>query len=149
FERHARDHHRFFTDEEMQLDSSTDLRAVLFPLRMVFFYFGVFAVPVALLLGWLVSRNVALLFLATGFAYHLSYELLHLAYHSNPDGVVARIPGMHLLRRLHTRHHDPLFMQICNFNITWPIGDLLFRTLFAVRPTDDDTREARVTRNRA
>jgi hypothetical protein len=97
-------------------------------------------VPVALLLAWLVSRNVALLFLATGFAYYLSYELLHLAYHSNPNGVVSRIPGMHLLRRLHTRHHDPLFMQICNFNITWPIGDVLFRTLFAVRPSDDGTR---------
>jgi hypothetical protein len=140
FERHARDHHRFFTDEEMQLDSSTDVRAVLFPLRMVFFYFGVFGVPVALLLGWLASRNVALLFLATGFAYYLSYELLHLAYHSRPDGWLARIPGIRVLRRLHTRHHDPLFMQLCNFNITWPIGDILFRTLFAVRPGDDQTR---------
>jgi len=107
---------------------------VLFPLRMVLFYFGVFGVPVALLLGWLVSRNVALLFLATGFAYYLSYELLHLAHHSKEDGRLARIPGIRQLRRLHTRHHDPLFMQLCNFNITWPICDALFGTLFVVFP---------------
>jgi hypothetical protein len=134
FERHARDHHGFFTDEEMQLESSTDFRAVLFPLRMVLFYFGVFGAPVALLLGWLLSANVAWLFLATAFAYYLNYELLHLAYHSKPDSFPGRIPGVRLLRRLHSRHHDPIFMQVCNFNITYPIGDTLFGTLFVVFP---------------
>ena len=137
FERHTREHHGFFTDEEMRLESSTDFRAVLFPLWLVAFYFGVFAMPVALLLGWQLSRNVALLFLATAFAYYLAYELLHLAHHAGGGGFAARLPGMRLLRLLHTRHHDPLFMQVCNFNITWPIGDVLFGTLFAVRPAPD------------
>jgi len=134
FERHAREHHRFFTDEEMELESSADLRAVLCPLRTVLFYFGVFGVPAAVMLGWLVSGNVALLFLATAFAYYLSYELMHLAYHSKPESLLARLPGIRVLRRLHTRHHDPLFMQVCNFNITWPIGDTIFGTLFVVFP---------------
>ena len=31
--------------------------------------------------------------------------------------------------RLHRRHHDPARMTRCNFNITWPIGDVLFGTL--------------------
>jgi hypothetical protein len=133
FERHARQHHRFFTDEDMRLETSTDLRAVLFPLVLVVFYFGVFALPLALLLAWLASRNVALLFLATGLGYYLNYELLHLAYHANPRGLVRLIPGLGLLRRLHTRHHDPILMHVCNFNITYPIGDWLFRTLLSVR----------------
>jgi Fatty acid hydroxylase len=140
FERHARQHHRFFTDECMQLESSADLRAVLFPLVLVVFYFGLFALPLTALLGWAISRNVALLFLATALAYYLNYELLHLAYHANPAGWAARIPGMRLLRRLHTRHHDPVLMQVCNFNITYPMGDLIFRTLFAGRPREDRRR---------
>jgi hypothetical protein len=134
FERHEDEHHRFFTDEEMEIESNADLRAVLCPLRTVLLCFAVFGAPVALLLDWLVSRNVALLFLATAFAYYLCYELMHVAYHSNPRALLARLPGIRLLRRLHARHHDPLFMQVCNFNITWPIGDTLFGTLFVVFP---------------
>ena len=140
FERHARQHHRFFTDESMQLETSADLRAVLFPLVLVVFYFGLFALPLAAVLAWALSRNVALLFLGTGFAYYLNYELLHLAYHTDPNGAAGKIPGLRLLRRLHTRHHDPVLMQVCNFNITYPIGDLLFRTLFAVRSGGDGAR---------
>ena len=135
FERHARQHHRFFTDEDMRLETSADLKAVLFPLLLVFFYFGVFALPLALVLDWLISRNVALLFLATGLGYYLNYELLHLAYHANPHGLARFVPGLGFLRRLHTRHHDPILMRLCNFNITYPIGDCLFRTLFSVAPS--------------
>jgi hypothetical protein len=68
-ERHARQHHRFFTDEDMQLETSTDLRVVLFPLVLFVFYIGVFVLPLALVLAWLATRNVALLFLATGLGY--------------------------------------------------------------------------------
>jgi hypothetical protein len=132
-ERHARQHHRFFTDEDMQLETSTDLRVVLFPLVLFVFYIGVFVLPLALVLAWLATRNVALLFLATGLGYYLNYELLHLAYHASPRSLAARIPGLGLLRRLHARHHDPILMHVCNFNITYPIGDWLFKTLLSVR----------------
>jgi len=35
---------------------------------------------------------------------------------------------MRTLRRLHTTHHDPRYMQRHNFNITFPICDAIFGT---------------------
>ena len=37
---------------------------------------------------------------------------------------------MKRLRWLHTTHHDPVLMQRYNFNITYPIGDWVFGTLY-------------------
>ncbi|MDH4014220.1 MAG: fatty acid hydroxylase family protein, partial [Chromatiales bacterium] len=51
-------------------------------------------------------------------------------YHTAPDSWVSRLPGMQVLRQLHTRHHDPALMQRYNFNISYPICDALFGTLY-------------------
>lgn len=130
FERHTRQHHRFFTEARMQFDSSRDFKAVLFPPVLVIFFLLAFGTPVALLLGWVFSANVAWLFALTGTAYFLNYELLHFAYHTPPDSWVARLPGMGRLRRHHTLHHDPRLMSNYHFNITYPIADWLFGTLY-------------------
>ena len=129
YRRHAGQHHRYFTHEAMALTDLRDLRAVLFPPLLVVFFFGAFAVPVWFLLAWLASANVAWLFIATGLAYFLMYEVLHLSWHAPAGSWVARLALVRWLGRLHRRHHDPARMTRCNFNITWPIGDLLFGTL--------------------
>lgn len=130
FERHARQHHRFFRDDAMAFDGPRDYKAVLFPSVLIVFYMAGFALPVGLLIDWLVSRNVALLFVTTAVAYFLNYELLHFAYHAPSGSWMARLPLMNRLRRLHTLHHRPELMQRYNFNITYPIGDWLFGTLY-------------------
>lgn len=131
FERHARQHHRFFTADAMPYDTPADLRAVLFPVVLLLFFLLAFTVPAALLLAWLASANVAWLFGATAVAYFLNYELLHLAYHAPAGSWVQRLPAVARLRRLHAAHHDPALMQRHNFNITYPICDWLFGTLLA------------------
>ena len=131
YERHARQHHRFFTDRGMEYDGPRDYKAVLFPPVLIVFYLLGFALPAGLLLAWFAGDNVALLFVATAVAYFLNYEWLHFAYHAPRDAWVSRLPGMAVLRRLHTRHHDPRLMARANFNITYPIGDWLFGTLSA------------------
>lgn len=128
FERHAGQHHRFFTDRHMALEGWQDCRVVLFPAVLMVFFFGAFAVPAAVLLSWLASANVAWLFVATALGYYLNYELLHLAYHLPDDSPVVGLPFLKRLRRLHHRHHDTSLMTHRNFNITYPIGDWLFRT---------------------
>jgi hypothetical protein len=133
FRRHAGQHHRFFRDDAMAFDGSRDYKAVLFPPVMIVFYLIGFALPAGLLLAWLTTANVALLFVATAVAYFLNYELLHFAYHTDPDGPLGRLPLMGRLRRLHTLHHRPALMQHHNFNITYPIGDWLFGTLYRER----------------
>ena len=88
----------------------------------------------------LFATLVAWLFVATGIAYYLNYEVLHTAYHM-PDGHwLARIGLVRRLRWLHQAHHDPRLMASRNFNITYPLGDWLFGTLH--RPRDGATRSA-------
>ena len=129
YKRHAGQHHRFFNHDSMPLGGRRDLRAVLFPPVLVVFFFGVFATPVWFLLAWLVSRNVAWLFLASGVFYYVHYEFLHLAYHLPPDHPIARLGLVRRLQWLHRGHHDPALMTKRNFNITWPLCDWLFGTL--------------------
>lgn len=128
YKRHAGQHHHFFTDRHMALEGWPDCRVVLFPVVLMVFFFGVFALPSGLLLAWLASPNVAWLFVATALGYYLNYELLHLAYHLPEDSAFLRLPFVERLRRLHHRHHDTTLMAHRNFNITYPIGDWLFRT---------------------
>lgn len=128
YERHACQHHIFFTHEHMQFDDTRDFKVVLFPPVLVMFFFITFGTPIAFLLGWIATSNVGYLFGATAVAYFLNYELLHFSYHLPPDHWIARLPGMPTLRRRHTQHHDQSLMNKYNFNITYPIADWLFGT---------------------
>jgi hypothetical protein len=129
YERHTRQHHRFFTAEAMPIDGLRDLRAVLFPPILMTFFITAFALPAGLLLGWIATPNVAWIFVATSLGYFLNYEFLHLAYHLPPAHPIARWPLIGRLKLLHQAHHDPRLMAHYNFNITYPIADALFGTL--------------------
>jgi Fatty acid hydroxylase superfamily len=130
FQRHSVEHHAFFTDGAASFDSTRDYKAVLFPPVLLLFFIGCFAVPVAAVLYFLTSANVAFLFVMTSVLYFLNYELLHFAYHSDPQTWIGRLPLMHSLRRHHIRHHNRQLMTRCNFNITYPLCDYLFGTLY-------------------
>jgi sterol desaturase/sphingolipid hydroxylase (fatty acid hydroxylase superfamily) len=128
YQRHAGQHHRFFTHESMPCVSSRDFKMVLFPPVMLAFFLGGLATPIGLVLFLVAGANVAWLYVATLMAYFLTYEWLHLAYHVRDDSLVARLPLLSILRRHHTLHHDPRLMTRYNFNITFPICDRLFGT---------------------
>lgn len=130
FQRHSLEHHAFFTVDAITYDSNQDFKAVLFPPIMLLFFIGGFAVPVGALLFWLATPNVAFLFVLTAVLYFLNYELLHFAYHMDPQSIVGRLPFMHRLRKHHTYHHDKQLMTRYNFNITYPICDCLFGTAY-------------------
>jgi sterol desaturase/sphingolipid hydroxylase (fatty acid hydroxylase superfamily) len=130
FERHTRQHHRFYTDEAMAIDSTRDFKIVLFPLFAIALFAGAILAPIYVALRLFVSANVASLFCATALAYYLLYEWLHLAYHLPADSPVGRLPAIRLLRRHHARHHDPRKMTAWNFNVTFPLADALFGTWY-------------------
>ncbi len=128
FERHVGQHHRFFSHQHMQLDGTRDFKVVLFPPVLIVFFVIAFALPVGIALSLLFAGNVGFLFVATAVAYFLNYEILHLAYHLSEDSWLGRRGLIRRLRALHTSHHDPRLMGSWNFNITYPVSDLLFRT---------------------
>lgn len=130
FIRHSLQHHRFFTKENFSFDSSKDIKAVLFPPVLLLFFFFAFAVPIAAIFYWLWTVNAALLFLATVFSYYLNYEWLHFIYHLPQTHFVAQLPFIKTLRKLHLTHHDTQLMTKYNFNITYPIFDIIFGTYY-------------------
>ena len=130
FERHTPSHHGFYTHDAMAADSPRDYYMVLFPPVLILFFFGLFALPVGLVLAWLTTANVARLFVATAVGYFLTYEWLHFAYHQRADGFIGRRWLVRRLRAHHTLHHDVSRMQKWNFNITFPICDALFGTTY-------------------
>jgi len=130
FQRHTVEHHSFFTDEAISFDSPRDYRAVLFPPILLVFFFGFFAVPVGVILFYLVSPNVCFLFVFTAILYYLNYELFHFSYHVDPQSWLGRLRLIRQLREHHVAHHNKALMTRCNFNITYPICDRLFGTLY-------------------
>ncbi len=130
FQRHSVEHHAFFTDETATFDSTRDYKAVLFPPVLLLFFIGCFAIPVGMVLYFLISSNVAFIFVLTSVLYFLNYELLHFAYHSDPQSWIGRLPLMRRLRQHHIRHHNRQLMTRYNFNITYPLCDYLFGTVY-------------------
>lgn len=130
FKRHTLEHHVFFTESDMKSESTRDFKMILFPpVLLIFFLFG-FAIPVAIILFWLWSKNAGLLFLATSLAYFLNYEWLHLSYHLPDEHFISKLPIIKSFRRLHQTHHNPNLMTKYNFNISYPIFDKIFGTYF-------------------
>jgi hypothetical protein len=130
FKRHSLQHHRFFTREHFTFETWKDVKAVLFPPILLVFFFFAFTLPAGLLFYFLWSKNAALLFIATLFTYYLNYEWLHFAYHLPAKHVISRLPFIRSLRKLHYAHHDPQLMTRYNFNITYPVFDLIFGTYY-------------------
>lgn len=128
FDRHTPEHHRVYGYESMAIEHPRELRLVLIPALGVL---GIvlLAAPAALAAGLLVNENVGWLFLMTSAVYVVGYELSHLAYHLPERSLVYRLPFLRALREHHARHHHPDLMQKANFNVTIPLGDVLFGTL--------------------
>jgi hypothetical protein len=136
YRRHTQLHHHFFTHDAMAYESSHDFRMVLFPPVLLLFFLGGIATPIGALFFVLVSPNAGWLFVATGMGYFLTYEWLHFCYHLPEEHPLARLPVMSRLRRHHTAHHDLRRMGRFNFNITFPLCDRLFGTVWKPEPED-------------
>lgn len=134
YEKHTLEHHHVFTETTMEVESPEDFDMVLFSFpSLVFFLLGL-GLPIALLFFFFVSWNTGWLFAALAVDYYVLYECFHLAYHLPQDGVVGRLPGMALLRRHHTHHHVLELMHDWNFNVTFPVCDVVFGTSYRAAP---------------
>jgi sterol desaturase/sphingolipid hydroxylase (fatty acid hydroxylase superfamily) len=136
YQRHALTHHVAFHHDTMAAPSAREWRWVLFP-APAFLGMMLAVAPVGALFALAWGRNAGLLFFATGAAFYLLYEWCHLSYHLPPDSRVGRLPLVVALRRHHQRHHHPALAKRYNFNVTFPIWDLLRGTL---APRDAEAR---------
>jgi len=128
YARHTPEHHRVYRYEDMAIRSVREFRLVLIPAAGVL---GIvlLSAPAAWLVGFLATYNSGWLFLMTTALYVVGYELTHLCYHLPENSIVYRIKVLRTLREHHARHHVPSLMQNFNFNVTVPLGDLVFGTI--------------------
>jgi hypothetical protein len=123
YERHSRAHHVAFLDDDMAIRSARELRLVLFP-PFVFPLFVLLNAPLLLLLAWLGGRDAGLVFMASAVTYYLIYEGLHTLHHL--PGRRRGVTGW--MQRHHARHHDPTRMREGNWNVSFPLWDVVLRT---------------------
>jgi hypothetical protein len=126
-ERHI-EHHTVFHEDDMAIRHPDELRFVLMPAFAIIAAFFA-SLPIPLAMAWFGLHDPACYFAATTMTYLVSYELLHASYHAPEGSFLARTRFISILRRHHTRHHNPYLMRWLNFNVTVPLGDLLLRTL--------------------
>ena len=127
YERHTREHHQYFTDNDVTIDTLREFRIVFFPWR-VLIVLGLFGG----LLGWttaqLFNANAGYIVYLTMVGHYLVYESFHFCCHVPDNAFVRRMPFVNTIRRHHTAHHNQGIMMHKNMNLTFPIADWLMGT---------------------
>jgi hypothetical protein len=127
YERHTREHHQYFTDNESTIDTTREFRIVFFPWR-VLITLGVFGTILAFITAQVINLNAAYILLTTMVAQYLVYETFHYCCHVHENWFVRNAPFINTIRRHHTAHHNQGIMMKYNMNLTFPIADWLMNT---------------------
>ncbi|MGI9275894.1 MAG: sterol desaturase family protein [Endozoicomonas sp.] len=128
YQRHSGDHHTFFSNEQMTVDSRRDWRVVFFPVYLIFIISLLVALPLGYVVSLVFSENVGWLFAAAIVLGYLHYEVSHFVWHLPKKHSLFAIPFLAHMRMLHELHHHPDLRHEYNFNITWPMMDWLMKT---------------------
>ncbi len=127
YDRHTRQHHQYFTDNDTTISSIREFRIVFFPWRVL----GVVA-AVSALLGWLVSLllgpNAGYMVPITMIGHYLVYETFHFCCHIPENAFVRHCPLINTIRRHHRAHHNMGIMMHINMNLTLPLADWMLGT---------------------
>jgi len=130
---HAVVHHNFFGGgNAFHAEKSDDIFFILFPTWVYAGWLLCGLVPLLVLLALGLQAEVLFVIVA-GLSFSLlQYEVLHTFHHrALPDSAQAlleRIPALRAMQHRHRIHHSG-GRNGCNYNITWPLSDALFRTL--------------------
>lgn len=127
YERHTREHHQYFTDNDITIDTVREFRIVFFPWR-VLIVLGVFGTG----LGWIAAQifnpNAGYILFMTMVCHYLVYEVFHLCCHVHENWFVRHMPFINTIRRHHTAHHNQGIMMHKNMNLSFPIFDWIMGT---------------------
>jgi hypothetical protein len=127
YDRHTRQHHQYFTDNEMTVSSTREWRIIFFPWRALFTFMAL-GTPFALALGWLIDPNAGYILMITIVGQYLIYETFHYCCHTHDNWFVRYMPFVNTIRRHHSAHHNYGIMMARNLNLTFPIADWMMGT---------------------
>ncbi len=122
YDRHTRQHHQYFTDNDTSIHSIREFRIVFFPWRVLM----VLVVASALLGGlvaWLLGPDAGFMVPITMIGHYLVYETFHFCCHVPENAFVRHCPLINTIRRHHSAHHNMGIMMHINMNLTLPLAD--------------------------
>lgn len=127
YERHTREHHQYFTDNDVTIDTLREFRIVFFPWR-VLTVLGVLGLAIWWVTAKVINTNAAYIAYMALVGHYLLYEVFHLCCHVHDNWFVRNMPFINTIRRHHTAHHNQGIMMHLNMNLTFPVADYLMNT---------------------
>ncbi len=127
YDRHTRQHHQYFTDNDATIHTVKEFRIVFFPWRVL----AVLAVAGGGLSGamaLLVNANAGYITFVTMIGHYMVYETFHFCCHVPENAFVRNAPFINTIRRHHTAHHNMGIMMHVNMNLTFPVADWIMGT---------------------
>jgi hypothetical protein len=127
YERHTRQHHQYFTDNEPTFDTIREFRIVFFPWRILatLAVSGMIFGGVAALIF---DANAGYVVFITMVGSYLIYEFFHCCCHVHDNWFVRNTPFINTIRRHHIAHHNQGIMMKYNMSLTFPIADWFMGT---------------------
>jgi len=129
YKTHSGQHHRYFTNEYMDIECDEDRREVFAKWFTVFLLIFLIVLPTSIFCLLLISHNIGILLFATCIMYYGIYESIHCIAHHPDNHFLLKIPFMKWAKKHHKLHHNTKLMRNYNFNIGLPIMDIIFKTL--------------------
>ncbi len=127
YDRHTRQHHQYFTDNEPTIDTVQEFRIVFFPWR-VLIVLAVMGGLLGSIVGQLINANAGYVVFITMIGHYMLYETFHFCCHVKDNGFVRNMPFVNTIRRHHAAHHNMGIMMHCNMNLTFPVADWAMKT---------------------
>ena len=122
YDRHTRQHHQYFTDNDATIHTIKEFRIVFFPWR-VLVVLAVGGGLLAFLVGQLINPNAGYVVFITMIGHYMVYETFHFCCHVPENWFVRNMPLVNTIRRHHIAHHNMGIMMHVNMNLTFPIAD--------------------------
>src|SRR5918993_820518 len=127
YDRHTRQHHQYFTDNDATIDSIREFRIVFFPWR-VLIVLAVFGLLFSWIATVLINPNAGYIVFIGMMGHYIVYETFHFCCHVRDNWFVRNFPFINTIRRHHTAHHNMGIMMHVNMNLTFPIADWFLNT---------------------
>lgn len=132
YKRHAGQHHRAFTRDFMTIDSSHDLALIMLPAKYVLVFSAV-SMLFAFLSFVLLLGTFGHILCITLSIYFFVEEMLHALFHT--QWMWSKRNVLRPLAEHHRLHHETKHMRRQNFNIVFPLFDMLCGTWLKSQPT--------------
>lgn len=127
YDRHTRQHHQYFTDNEPTISTVKEFRIVFFPWRVL----TVLAIGGGVLgfaAATLINPNAGYVVFVTMIGHYMLYETFHVCCHVKENWFVRNMPFINTIRRHHAAHHNMGIMMHVNMNLTFPVADWAMNT---------------------